>query len=59
MVNFEHMSLGQFTRIAKYFLKHHGYVAHQIDWVIVDHDLPRKIVLLGSASLLLDYRTFD
>ena len=58
-MDFEHMSFRIFPRKAKHFLKDHRDVAHQIDGIIVHDNLPWKIVLFGSASLLLDGRILD
>ena len=55
-MHFQHVFLRFVARIPEDTLKNHRYVAHQIDRIIVNHDLPRYIERFFLTCFLLDCR---
>jgi len=56
LMNFQHVSLGFFSRIPKHALENHRHVSHQIDRIIVHHDLPRHIDFFFGLGFFFPYR---
>jgi hypothetical protein len=54
MMNFQHMAFGFLTWIAEDPLEDHGYIAHQIHWVVVHDHLPWKIEIFLRTGFMLD-----
>ena len=54
VVDFEHVMLGAFAWVAEHALENHRDVAHEIDGIVVDDDVPRRgelIVRLGVRGV--------
>lgn len=58
LMDLQHVALRLFFCKSEDLLENHRHVAHQIDRIIVDNDLPGEIEFFRSASLLLDRRVF-
>ena len=59
LMDFEHMLLRFLPRQSKHLLENHRDITHQVNRIIMDHDLPREIHCFSGASVLLDHRIFD
>lgn len=58
LMDLQHMPLRLFFCKPEDLLENHRHVTHQIDWIIVNDDLPGEVEFFRSASLLLDRRIF-
>ena len=55
VVDFEHMLFGFWPRVPEHPHEHHRHVAHEVDGVIVDDDVPRGgEFLFGNRLIDLD-----
>ena len=56
LMHFQHVPLRFVARITEDALKNHGYIAHQVYRVVVNHHVPRQIERLFCARFFFNRR---
>src|SRR5260370_12925823 len=57
-MHLQHVKLRFFARITEHALKHHRHVTHEINRIVVHHDLPRHIEFFFALRFLFPDRGF-